>query len=474
MRLETLHLKNFRQFTDFRCDFDPRLTVLVANNGGGKTSVLEAICIAFGTYLSAFPTGKGAGIDVSDVHVHITNRDLGRIQRHFPAQISTEIGIQQSATMTNPEEITLPNTRALVSRSLASEKSGTTIKDAKILSEYGKNLILSETIAGKAGIKPQSWPLLAFYGTGRLWRQTKLTSTKLYADAWQERSAGYTDCMAAASSYKFVLGWLEYAARSNVASFSRHLAQNPNLAMRFADYEGPFSPLLKAVQNAVNTVLKPSGWKNLYFSENFQDAILEHDDFGSLPVSQLSDGIRTTVGLIAEIAYRAVQLNPHLGEHAALETDGIVLIDEVDMHLHPQWQQTILPDMLRAFPKVQFIVTTHSPQVLSSIKREQIRLVGKERGEIPFAMTYGEESGNVLQAVMAVDPEPPIAEKTDLDNLDRLVEHGDFASDEARALWQKLEQALGAHHPRLQQMQRSIRRQEALKRISALEKNKGA
>ena len=190
MKLKTIHLTNFRQFTNFNCDFDSRLTVLVAENGGGKTSILDAICIAFGTYLSAFPTGKAAGIDVADVHVHIANRELGRIQRHFPAEISTEIGIRQSARLMDQEKMELPDTHAVISRSLSSEKSGTTIKDAKILADYGKSLISSDQFAGKGGIKPKNWPLLAFYGTGRLWRQTKLTSAKLYADAWEERSAG--------------------------------------------------------------------------------------------------------------------------------------------------------------------------------------------------------------------------------------------------------------------------------------------
>ena len=244
------------------------------------------------------------------------------------------------------------------------------------------------------------------------------------------------------------------------------LADNPDLAMRFADYEGPFSPLLKAVQNAVNTVLKPSGWKNLYYSENFQDAILEHDDFGSMPVSQLSDGIRTTVGLVAEIAYRAVQLNPHLGENAALETDGIVLIDEVDMHLHPQWQQTILPDMLCAFPKVQFIVTTHSPQVLSTVKRENIRMINLESGTIPLGMSYGEPSGTVLQSVMLVDPQPPVAEKSALQELTSLVDQGHYQEPRALALMQELSRVLNEQHPQLQRLQRSIARQEVLKKMA--------
>ena len=79
--------------------------------------------------------------------------------------------------------------------------------------------------------------------------------------------------------------------------------------------------------------------------------------------------------MAADIAYRMARLNPDLGENVALQTPGVVLIDEVDMHLHPSWQQTVINDLTRAFPLVQFIVTTHSPQLLTSVPPESIRIL---------------------------------------------------------------------------------------------------
>ncbi len=76
------------------------------------------------------------------------------------------------------------------------------------------------------------------------------------------------------------------------------------------------------------------------------------------------------LALVGDIAYRCYKLNAHLGEEAPQRTHGIVMIDEVDMHLHPSWQQTVLTDLCSAFPKLQFIVTTHSPQVLSTVRRK--------------------------------------------------------------------------------------------------------
>ncbi|MGB8922932.1 MAG: AAA family ATPase [Pseudomonas sp.] len=94
-----------------------------------------------------------------------------------------------------------------------------------------------------------------------------------------------------------------------------------------------------------------------------------------LKVSQLSDGIRNIVALAADIAYRCIKLNPHLGITAPHQCTGVVLIDEVDMHLHPAWQQTVIPDLLGAFPNIQFIVTTHSPQVITSVQAKCIRVL---------------------------------------------------------------------------------------------------
>ncbi|MFO7750300.1 MAG: AAA family ATPase, partial [Desulfobacteraceae bacterium] len=127
--------------------------------------------------------------------------------------------------------------------------------------------------------------------------------------------------------------------------------------------------LLQAIQKAVNAVMAPSGWINIRYSASAQEVVAEHPEHGILPVSILSDGIRNMIGLLADIAYRAVRLNPHLGENAVIRTPGMVLIDEMDMHLHPEWQQLVLQDLTRAFPGIQFIVTTHSPQVISTVKK---------------------------------------------------------------------------------------------------------
>ena len=451
MHIKSITLKNYRMFRDLTCDFDPGLTVLVADNGGGKTSILDAIRVALGTYLGAFPTGRGNGIGLTDAYTHIKNGELGQVHTAFPVEIAVTADLGHGTVSW--------------SRALASAKSSTTVRQAKPLAEFAKNLWRQDEQAKP----PVNWPVLAYYGTGRLWNLKNLTTSKQYNEVFYGRAGGYIDCMDSASSYKLVLSWLRYAIQGYFIAKMRFADANPHATIsQLQAFRSAFSPLIDAVRQATNIALKPTGWKNLSYSETLADALVEHDELGTMPVGKLSDGLRNTIGLVADLAYRTVQLNPHLAEQAAFETGGLVLIDEVDMHLHPSWQQTILPALRQAFPKVQFIVTTHSPQVLSTVARSNIRLLGKNHDGIlvaapPIGMTYGEPSGRVLQAVMGVDPQPPIPEGESLRRLTLLVDQGHYADPDARQLLVELTTLLGDAHPQLQRLQRSIARQEYLK-----------
>jgi predicted ATP-binding protein involved in virulence len=196
---------------------------------------------------------------------------------------------------------------------------------------------------------------------------------------------------------------------------------------------------------------------------------MEHPIHGILEVNQLSDGVRNMIALVADIAYRMVRLNSGFGRDAVRQTPGLVLIDEVDMHLHPEWQQIVLSNLTAAFPKLQFVVTTHSPQVLSTVKHEQVRLLseniaGEAVAAIPEARTYGRSNADVLEAVMAVSPEPAVPESDALNQYRALIEQGNWRSEEAKELRRRLSAVLGEDYPFLVQADMIMRRREALER----------
>ena len=192
-----------------------------------------------------------------------------------------------------------------------------------------------------------------------------------------------------------------------------------------------------------------------------------------LALNQLSGGYRIVLALVADLTRRMAQGNPHLDD--PFESEAVVLIDEVDLHLHPEWQQRILVDLMRTFPKAQFIVSTHSPHVLTTVDPKHILHLHKEDGGIVASPcpastpTYGAEAGGVLEAVMDVG-ERPAAEHNEfvkkLDEYMSLVDEGSGRGETAMALRASLE-ALSARDPALDRADMEMERQEIFKKLGA-------
>ena len=156
-----------------------------------------------------------------------------------------------------------------------------------------------------------------------------------------------------------------------------------------------------------------------------------------LALDHLSGGYRIMLALAADLARRMAQGSPHLNN--PLNAEAIVLIDEIELHLHPSWQQRVLDDLMRTFPNTQFIVSTHSPQVLTTVKAEQIVHLFRENDEVlaevphvSTVATYGAKAGDVLASVMGVEERPPnnLFKKT-LDAYVKLIDNGQGKSPEA-------------------------------------------
>lgn len=459
MHLKQLTLGNYRCFESLQIDFHPELTVLIAPNGSGKTTVLDAARVALWPYVKGFDLGSQAGksatIQIADVR--LAPQADGNMEPQLPSRIEA-IGTWE----TDSTERTWVQSRERV-------KPGTnTLADAgaKQLTAFANQL--EQQLRGANNTV--TLPLVSYLGTSRLWFEGRFTSTAedvVLNTSDYSRSSGYLNCLAYSSSFKAFTAWYGWIFRSYREEQIRALEQGRPL-----DETGQrFATIIDVITRAVDTLVsETTGWHGLeYKASQHQQLVMHHAQFGSMPVDMLSDGVRNAIAMVADLAYRAYKLNPHLGADAALETPGVALIDEVDMFLHPSWQQTIAGALRRAFPRLQFIVTTHSPQVLSTVRRENIRVLGPDSsGNLiatePLAHTYGEPSGDVMQSVMLVDPQPPVAEKADLQRLTEWVDQGRYQDDAALRLMNQLTQALGEQHPQLQRLRRSIQRQEALRR----------
>lgn len=498
MRIEYVHLKNYRCFDDLSVALHPQMTVLVAPNGQGKTSLLDAIKVALWPYVAGFDLGSTTndvtGISIDDVR----REDIAAHQMDWrlPAEIkaSGQLHVRRlilDGTLKDPEPplagtgldvaVTFHEDVSWQSvRFRGSVKKATKTKDvipANALSLNETAKALEQRVFTDRSAHPDDLPMLGYYGTGRLWAQKKLTSMHEKADdETLSRTFAYRDCLDPASSYKHFAVWFSRVHKAYFQAQIRNLEKQLPL-MADVPY-GLVSPF-KAVQQVVDTILKAhTGWHELEYSAEHEELVLHHEQHGVLKVSQLSDGIRNMLALVGDIAYRCYKLNGHMGEAAPRRTSGIVLIDEVDMHLHPGWQQSVLSDLMVAFPQLQFIVTTHSPQVLTSVDASCIRLLREvtdeetgKRGcklETVELQTKGVASSELLARIMSVNPIPNLPEATWVSKYHALIQQDLHEKDEGKDLRKRLDEHFGVDHPVIRECERMIRLQGFKRRMPSL------
>jgi predicted ATP-binding protein involved in virulence len=421
LRIDSLNVRNYRCFKSLETpiQFHPNLTVFVARNGEGKTAFLDAIRIAFGTFTSSFPISTYAHFQPSDVHIATLrqNPSLGAI---YPVSLEA-VG-------------TIEGTQMSWSRALQKVKGRTT--QAVALSQYGE-FLRKKIEADESNI---SLPLIVFYGTGRLWSEHRNMNDTLISPLAESRFAGYDNALSARSTYKQVKNWLLEAIQMEDSKESSNTQTGQFVAAQ-----------LNAIKKALYNVLGEEGVDSMHYNRFYKDDItvickngdVNNDIATALPVSWLSDGLRAVFSMVADIAYRCVKLNPHLGENACVETHGIVLIDEVDIFLHPSWQQRIIGDLQRTFPNIQFIVTTHSPQVISSVSSECIRVVADGKVLNASIKTDGARAEQILGDIFGVEARCANSEVAkNLAEYQLLINQDQWDSSRGKELWAKLQEAL--------------------------------
>lgn len=415
MWLKSLHVENFRGFEQLDVTFDEHVTLLVGGNGAGKTGVLEAIKVAFGSYFAGIDQSPDQSIDEQHVRkvVHDINGVLD-LAHQWPVKIRASVSTDGHAWRRKLPLPGLPDELAW-ERARLGRDGRTTWADDKAMRAFAADL----QQGAQAG-EHVHLPLVASYGTGRLWRQKKITDNRLGIGT---RFDGYTDWPDIASSEQLLTWWM-YDKRQIELDARDH---DPSAS----------EPRLAAVTRAVSDCVE--GVTRFWIDMRSKEIRVERGGVVE-SFSMLSDGYRNMIALVADIAQRAATLNPQFGSAAARETSGLVLIDEVELHLHPKWQRDVIPSLRRAFPNMQFIATTHSPQVLASVSRGQVRLFEDNRLVDGALHVEGRSSNELLEDVFGVPARPP-ATKAELDDLFRLIDDGAF--DDARRRLTALEARLG-------------------------------
>ena len=380
MYLRTLKLRNFRCFEEITIDFHDRLSVIVGSNGAGKTSVLEGAAVSMGTLFTAMDGLSGLSISKRDARLKAyLLGNSSDVQPQYPVEIAA-VGVENGTSVE-------------WKRSLKGEGGSTTIKDARDMTDIAKGY--QERL--RAGDPALILPVIAYYGTGRLWDYHREKKNDTFKK--NTRTNGYIDSLDGTANIKLMMNWFEKKTVQKYQRQEQGLGPIPEL-----------EAVYRAMEDCYTRITGSEDVKIQYSMDTKELNVYYTDENGlrtSIPLNQLSDGYKSTISLIADIAYRMAVLNPQLLGDVTKEAGGIILIDEVDLHLHPAWQQRILQDLQEIFPKVQFIVSTHAPAVISSAKSENLLILKDYQIFGVNAQIYGNDTNSILNEIMEVPERHP-------------------------------------------------------------------
>ena len=326
MKISKLRLRNFKCFKSREFSFGERFNLIIGDNATGKTTLLDGLAVGLGSVFLGMPEPASPRSIRSD-EARLAFYHHGDVWTAEPQHPVRVICVGEVASERGQWGRGVGKLGGRTARNWATwiRASGVRLTDRVIL---GKPVVL---------------PVISYYGTGRLWKS--LPTPEVETLSPNTRFRGYLDCLGTASDVKSLLAWFK---TQEIAAIQR----------------GAPSTTLEAARSAILDCVGDA--RRVSFEVARDELMIDFDD-RSLPFRYLSDGYRNMVAMAADIAVRCATLNPHLGARAARETPGAVLIDEVDLHLHPRWQRRVVDDILRAFPKIQFFGTTHSPFIIQSL-----------------------------------------------------------------------------------------------------------
>lgn len=449
MEVKSFTLNHIGQFKELVVPLSPtqnfssNITIFVGSNGSGKTILLKALATSLSWFIARLRSEKGSGSPISE---EMINND----------QVSGAIDIQVSEQIHN-ETHEFRWRLAKAKQGRKGEYSSELVELNKLVDYYRQSLTDQPYC---------DLPLIIFYPVERAVLNTRF---KLSSDSFAQLD-GYASSNQGLDFQSFFRWFHERESIENLALKKLHddylmpaiknhreyfyddlvieykskleQAKDRYLnTVRYAIYG--FMPELKNLR--VGGVMSPFG---------FEPHLLVEKNDETLNVSQLSQGEKSLMALVGDIARRLAMMNPTLDN--PLLGKGIVLIDEVDMHLHPTWQRNLVDRLIQTFPNCQFVLTTHSPLVISDNKN--ILVYALEQGElIELPSQYGQDANSVLLGVMDTDIRNEFIDEQLKDLLDA-IQNADL--NKAKKLLSQLESELPVDHLELVKARLLLRKQE--------------
>ena len=407
-KVKKLKITNFRLIEQLEINLNQDVNVIIANNGAGKTTLLDAIALGFGSMLTHFPNINGIGFskDKRDLRINEKNKKepFLRIELTSTQNIKWDRIERRDKSKRTAKDI--PNSYGL--------KELETFVDTLIDSENEDN--------------NYTMPLIMYYGTCRNCFDTP--SRKVNFQKEFNRFESLDKALHSNTNFNRFFEWFD--AMENLERIERLKSQeNFNFQL----------PELKNIRDAIGNMLKEFTNPRIKRTPlRFMiDRVDEDGSIKELQIEQLSAGYKAVLSMVMDISARMSEANPHLGNNS----EAIILIDELDLHLHPKWQQTILSDLRRTFPNAQFIVTTHSPHIISSIKKEKLFILKNGKIEKTYLSTYGKSIDELLFASFGIESlrYPEVADK--IERLQKFIYSDDYTEKLFFSKLEELEKDIG-------------------------------
>jgi predicted ATP-binding protein involved in virulence len=421
MNIKQLTVQNFRCFKQATFDFSPGFNLFVGINGSGKSSLLKAVAASLATPLN------GLGKNSVWLHDQEVNARLALVELKGRVRYERCYPVRLEVTGTLGGEV----------RSWWMEQMGPGNNQNKW--EHTVFAALTEISASISQGGAGALPIVAFYTAERQW---KLVGVSAHNAVRQQDSRldGYASWENAALDMKGLETWVvaKSLERLEAVSDSGPLPSDQPL--------DELDLVNRAVVEAV------PGAKGLRYDIKYRRLVLDWKNAESTPFDALSDGQSGVVALVADMARRMCLLNPQLGDTVLSETPGIVVIDELDMHLHPAWQRRLPGVLKKTFPKVQFIAASHSPQIIGELSASEVWLMrdAKVLGNPERAL--GLSSSEVLEELMEGKARN-VEVTSQLDTIRVLLDADDISS--AEEALSRLRQTVG-DIPQVLELQASI------------------
>lgn len=410
MYLEKVYIQNYKAIEQLDISFKPGVNLLIGDNGAGKTSVLEGIAVALG----------GLFVNVAGVSTKNIVKDDVRIEIKPIGDSSTTI--EYCEPVFAGCTLHVSENQKFTWKRIKEEVSSTHTKvDDRDVCTWMKKL------TNNSG---STLPLISFQSAARVWRVRRGDFGTELKKKLDDRRCGYIGCLDSPMDVKSIQQW---CLKQEI------VASNKSVVREYEMFKNIVAVFMKEINELDNI-------PTLHYSPQFDELVYTEDKV-EMPISKLSAGYQSLLWMIMDLAYRVCMLNPELESRDRLR--GIVLIDEIDMHLHPKWQWNVVEALRKTFENVQFIIATHSPIVISSSKNAHLVLLDDNHKVCYLPDCYGYEVEDVLRYRQESVSRPKKV-KMLVDEIENAIDDVDF--DKASVSLENLKAVLGEDNSEYKKM----------------------